>query len=119
MQTSLIGMGLLLAASPVVAQDPLAPLPEAPAQIPVSPPVAPVQPPQLPPADQPVPVQSQIVPRAQPAVQQPSVAWAPVVRPVAIPRTWRDVFAAIRAGDWAGAQTGIATLPSNVLTPVT
>jgi soluble lytic murein transglycosylase-like protein len=118
MKTSLIGMGLLLAASPVVAQDPLAPLPEAPAQIPVSPPVAPVQPPQLPPADQPVPGQSQIVPRAQPAVQQPSVAWAPVVRPVVIPRTWRDVFAAIRAGDWAGAQTGIATLPSNVLTPV-
>ena len=48
---------------------------------------------------------------------------APVTQPVTIaprlvPKDWRGVFAAIRAGDWAGAQAGIAALPDNPLKPV-
>jgi soluble lytic murein transglycosylase-like protein len=37
---------------------------------------------------------------------------------VAVPRTWREVFDAIDAGNWASAQAGIATLPPGILTPV-
>ena len=40
---------------------------------------------------------------------------APVARPLVVPRDWRGVFAAIRAGDWFGAQAGIAALPDREL----
>lgn len=55
---------------------------------------------------------------AQPVVlQRPSQP--PVPRPtLVVPRDWRGVFAAIRAGDWAGARAGIAALPPGILTPV-
>ena len=92
----------LLVAAAVAAQaapaDPLAPLPQAP---------APVQ--QRPIADQPA---------AQPVVQPPVLPQAPILRPAAIPRDWRGVFAAIRSGDWSGAQAGIATLGPSILAPV-
>jgi soluble lytic murein transglycosylase-like protein len=84
---------LLTAALAAVSQqqDPLAPLPQAQA-----------------PAPQPQPVQ-----------QPPATTVAtPPPKPVVVPRDWRGVFAAIRAGDWAGAQAGIATLPPSSLTPV-
>ncbi|HEX2804083.1 MAG TPA: lytic transglycosylase domain-containing protein [Sphingomicrobium sp.] len=52
-----------------------------------------------------------------PAPQQQGVQ--PIPTPaVVIPRDWRGVFAAIRAGNWAGAQAGIAALPPDELTPV-
>jgi len=78
-------------AQPVPAGDPLAPLPQ-------------VQAP--PPAAQPA-----VQPQAQPQVPPPQ-------RAIVIPRDWREVFAAIRAGDWGSAQAGIAVLPDDVLAPV-
>ena len=87
---SRIAMLAVLIAAPAMAQeqDPLAPVPQA-------------DPPPL----------------AQPVVTPP-VIQPVVVRPVVVPRDWAGVFAAIRAGDWAGAQAGIATLPPSVVTPV-
>jgi soluble lytic murein transglycosylase-like protein len=87
---------LAIAAAAAAAQpgDPLAPLPQPQPQPPV------VQPQQ--------PALS-----VQPPPQQP--APKPVV---AIPRTWRGVFDAIRAANWAGAQAGIDSLPPGVLTPL-
>jgi soluble lytic murein transglycosylase-like protein len=94
----------LLLVAAAVAQaapaDPLAPLP--PAQDPV-------------PVQQQAPVAAQEQPVANPTPTQPQ---APILRPQAIPRDWRGVFAAIRAGDWGGAQAGIATLPPDILTNV-
>ncbi|MEO8548054.1 MAG: lytic transglycosylase domain-containing protein [Sphingomicrobium sp.] len=46
------------------------------------------------------------------------VSPAPAPPPIPIPRDWREVFAAIRSGNWASAQAGIAVLPPNILTPV-
>ena len=87
--------------------DPLAPLPQA--QAPV---VAPAQPVVSEP--QPAVVQPQpVVVQPQPAVVQP-----PVRPPLVVPKDWRGVFAAIRSGDWAGAQAGIYALPADVLTPL-
>ncbi len=40
------------------------------------------------------------------------------VPPRAAPKDWRGVFAAIRGGDWVGAQLGIAALPDGPLKPV-
>ena len=42
----------------------------------------------------------------------------PLSQPVVVPRDWRGVFDAIRAGQWAAAQAGIAALPASPLTPV-
>ncbi|HEX2623703.1 MAG TPA: transglycosylase SLT domain-containing protein [Sphingomicrobium sp.] len=42
----------------------------------------------------------------------------PYVPPRAAPKDWQGVFAAIRAGDWLGAQLGIAALPDGPLKPV-
>lgn len=50
-----------------------------------------------------------------PPVQTPPQAPAQVV---VAPKTWRGVFDAIRSGQWAAAQAGIANLPPGVLTPV-
>jgi soluble lytic murein transglycosylase-like protein len=104
-KASLFALVFLLAASPAVAQvDPLAPLPESAIASPPPAPVVLTPPPAAPP----------------PIVQQPVVA-APRVaatKPIVIPRNWRDVFTAIRAGDWAGAQAGIAMLPPSQVTPV-
>jgi soluble lytic murein transglycosylase len=38
--------------------------------------------------------------------------------PVRMPANWGEVFSAIRAGRWAEAQLGIATLPRSSLTPL-
>jgi soluble lytic murein transglycosylase-like protein len=55
----------------------------------------------------------------QPQVlQPPPPATAPAVPAVPVPRTWREVFDAIDAGNWASAQSGIAALPPDILTPV-
>ncbi|MCL6678059.1 lytic transglycosylase domain-containing protein [Sphingomonas sp. RG327] len=79
-------------AQPVPAGDPLAPLPQV----------------QVPP------------PAAQPAAQPQAQTQVPPPPPraIVIPRDWREVFAAIRAGDWGSAQAGIAVLPDDVLAPV-
>ena len=58
----------------------------------------------------PSPVEAQVVPA-------PSVITPPQAA-VQVPRDWRGVFAAIRSGNWAAAEAGIALLPANVLTPV-
>jgi soluble lytic murein transglycosylase len=56
---------------------------------------------------------------AAPAESEPVAAPPPpVTRPLVVPRDWRGVFAAIRGGDWASAQAGIAALPDDVLQPV-
>ena len=85
-------VSLMIASAAAAAQpgDPLAPLPQAQA-----------------PAAQP-----------QPVVLQPQPATPPPPRPVIVPRDWRGVFDAIRAGNWASAQAGIASLPPGVLTAV-
>lgn len=111
---------LLLAAAAAVAaqgqpQDPLAPLPTtqpAPDQ-----PVM-VRIPEAPkPADQPNTPTFTVAP-AQPVTIFPPAASAPPVAVVRVPRDWAEVFTAIRAGRWAEAQAGIASLPNGVLTPV-
>ncbi|HYE00082.1 MAG TPA: hypothetical protein VEH84_11920, partial [Alphaproteobacteria bacterium] len=82
---------LIGAAAPAFAQDdPLAPLPtgEAPAAQPAAPTIT------------------------------PTPAPPPAARPVVVPKDWRGVFDAIRAGDWASARAGIAALPDHVLKPV-
>ncbi|WP_310468959.1 lytic transglycosylase domain-containing protein [Sphingomonas sp.] len=84
------------AASPALAQsgDPLAPLTTEP-------------------APQEAPAPTVPVPAPAPTVQLP-----PPPPVLVIPRDWRGVFSAIRAGDWRAAEAGIATLPADVLTPV-
>jgi soluble lytic murein transglycosylase-like protein len=47
-----------------------------------------------------------------------TVPQAPPAPVVAVPRDWRGVFDAIRAGQWTAAQAGIAALPPSPLTPV-
>jgi len=56
--------------------------------------------------------------QAQPAVQIPATPAPPPAPVLVVPRNWREVFAAIRARNWAGAQAGIIALPRSVLTPV-
>ena len=53
-----------------------------------------------------------------PVVLQPTPQQPPPTPSIPVPTTWRGVFDAIRAGNWAGAQAGIASLPPSVLTPV-
>ena len=55
---------------------------------------------------------------AQPVTIVPPVATPPPVAVVRVPRNWGEVFTAIRAGRWAEAQAGIASLPQDILTPV-
>ena len=103
-------LALLLATAAAVQTsqpDPLAPLPQA--QAPVPTPIQPVAAEPQPAVVQPQPV----VVQPQPAVVQP-----PVRPPLVVPKDWRGVFAAIRSGDWAGAQAGIYALPADVLTPL-
>ncbi|MFP5330423.1 MAG: transglycosylase SLT domain-containing protein, partial [Alphaproteobacteria bacterium] len=89
---------LLVAAAAAQVPDPLAPLPQAPAEQQVQPQAQPAQP-------------QQASPLAQPPQPAPP-------RPLVVPRTWREVFDAIRAGDWAAARAGIDSLPPSVLTAV-
>ena len=111
---------LLLAAAAAVAaqgqaQDPLAPLPTQPAS---DQPIM-LEVPETPrPSDQPNSAPTVTVAPAQPMTIVPPAATAPPVAVVKIPRSWSEVFAAIRAGRWTEAQAGIATLPQGTLTPV-
>ena len=84
---------LAAAAAPALAQDdPLGPLP-------------------LPEPEEAAPLEDQSLPDPVPPLQ-------PETRPVVVPKDWRGVFLAIRGGDWASAQAGIATLPNDLLKPV-
>ena len=94
MKPGLFALAALLCASPALAQDPLAPVPE----------------PSKPAALQAAPQTSQTV--------TPPVAVAPAPAPIQVPRDWRGVFTAIRSGNWRSAEAGIAVLPHHVLTPV-
>jgi soluble lytic murein transglycosylase len=111
---------LLLAAAAAVAaqgqpQDPLAPLPTQPASD--QPVMVPV--PEAPkPSDQPNTAPTFTVGPAQPVTIFPPAASPPPVAVVRVPRNWGEVFSAIRAGRWAEAQAGIASLPQDVLTPL-
>lgn len=55
-----------------------------------------------------------IIQTPEPAVPGP----LPVNRPLVVPRDWRGVFAAIRAGDWPAARAGIDALGNHPLRPV-
>ena len=86
----LLGLAIVASAASQPANDPLAPVPEG----------------------------RQASP---PAIPTPPVSQTPLPPPppvVAIPRDWRGVFDAIRAGQWAAAQAGIASLPPGSLTAV-
>jgi soluble lytic murein transglycosylase len=103
-----LSIQILLAATALATaqgsvQDPLAPLPEQPVQ--GTPVVPPTQPSAEPIIITPAP--------AGPVLAQPVPA--PILR---VPRTWAEVFDAIRGGRWAEAQAGIAVLPRGPLTPV-
>jgi len=139
-KSGLLAFGALIWSAPLLAQsapDPLAPLPANAARQPgtaqptaVYGPPAPVYSPPAPAYLQPAPAylppsatgtatlsgQQPIVPTVG-QVQAPLVPQV-AVRPVVVPRTWRGVFDAIDAGNWASAQAGIATLPPGILTPV-
>ena len=83
----------VIAATPALAQDPLAPLP-----------------PTSEPAATPTPV-----PAPAPIVAAPVSVPAPVI---VVPRDWKGVFAAIRAQNWAAASAGIGALPPGPLSQV-
>jgi len=94
----LIALLLAAAAAQPATPDPLAPLPK----------------PQVS-APQPQAVQPQAV---QPGVVLPQQS-PPLAAPAAaVPKTWREVFDAIRSSNWASAQAGIAALPRDLITPV-
>ena len=95
MKTGLLAFGALIWSTPIMAQDPLAPLTtNSPAK--------------------PVTIRA---PAATAPTTSPPVAPAPQPS-IVIPKDWRGVFDAIDAGNWASARAGIATLPQNILTPV-
>ncbi len=58
------------------------------------------------------------VPQKPPAAPPPAATAPAATPPVPVPKSWREVFDAIRAGNWASAQAGIYALPPDVLTPV-
>jgi soluble lytic murein transglycosylase len=93
----MILFGIAAAIATAAQADPLAPLQQQP------------QPQTIQPQSVTMPPQA-----AQPQLQAPP----PAVPALVVPRNWREVFAAIRSGNWAGAQAGIALLPPGVLTPV-
>ncbi len=69
------------------------------------------------------PLPTPITAQPRPVVPAPGQATTVQPQPLlpatsVVPKDWRGVFAAIRAGDWAGAQAGIYALPPDVLTPV-
>ena len=91
MKRAWLALGGLIWAAPLAAQDaadPLAPTPEA--SVPA-----------------PVPAVPSII--QQPVIVQPQVQ---------VPRDWRGVLDAIRAGNWVSAQAGIVSLPASPLAPV-
>ncbi|MEO6581564.1 MAG: lytic transglycosylase domain-containing protein, partial [Sphingomicrobium sp.] len=96
MKLPLLACVALLCADPAVAQDPLAPMDQSP------------------PAEQPNPASLPIIVVPSP----PPTVTIPVPLPIPIPRDWRGVFAAIRSGNWASAEAGIAFLPASVLSPL-
>ncbi|MEO7365054.1 MAG: lytic transglycosylase domain-containing protein [Sphingomicrobium sp.] len=98
MKIRLLACAASLCAQPALAQDPLAPIAY-----------------DLPPGDQQKPAAPPLVIVAPP---QTTTAIVPAPPPIPIPRDWRGVFAAIRSGNWASAQAGIALLPANILSPV-
>jgi soluble lytic murein transglycosylase-like protein len=121
-----LSIHLLLAAAAAVAtqgqaQDPLAPLPTQPS---VSPPAV------LVPVPNAQTTPSVVIPNAIPPAtaipQAPVTVVSPptVSQPIApvvsyrVPRSWPEVFSAIRGGRWGEAQAGIAALPQDLLTPV-
>ena len=110
MRVALFAIAALLASQPAAAQtspDPLAPISDAPddTQLQTIPTVV----------SRPQATVPTIVFAPQATVAQPA---APIVTPVRIPRDWREVFAAIRSGNWSSASAGIAVLPPSVLTPL-
>src|SRR5579884_79686 len=116
LKSGLLAFGVLISATPAIAQsaaDPLAPLPTTP---PTS--AAPMQ------AHAPsaaVNAQSDQPASAPSQPQQPIVVTQTATvpsRPITVPKDWRGVFDAIDAGQWASARAGIAALPRDVLTPV-
>lgn len=104
MKAGLFGFAAIILAVPAAAQeDPLAPLSESDAAQPSTPE----------PQQRPTPVVA-----TPPTGQAPSpnivrAAPAPVVQ---VPRSWREVFGAIRSGNWSAARAGIAVLPRGPLT---
>ena len=54
----------------------------------------------------------------EPGPPSPAPSTPPPPRPLVVPKDWRGVFSAIRGGDWAAAQAGIAALPDNILKPI-
>jgi soluble lytic murein transglycosylase len=103
LKARLLAFAALLCAQPAFAQDPLAPISEPPKPTAPSPAPGQVTP----------PAPTVIVPpiaTAQPAIPAPP--------PIPIPHNWREVFAAIRSGNWASADAGIAVLAPTVLSPV-
>jgi len=96
----LLACAALLGAHPAFAQDPLAPISDQ---------TAPTEQPQ------PTPPPAPIVVAPPPTTV---VSPVPAPPPIPIPHDWREVFAAIRSGNWASAEVGIALLPPNILSPV-
>ncbi|MEQ7872706.1 lytic transglycosylase domain-containing protein [Sphingomonas sp. ASV193] len=70
-----------------------------------------VDPDPLAPTDQPADQPLETTPVAPPTATQPTPT-------VVAPRDWAGEFAAIRGGNWAAAQLGLATLPDGPLKPV-
>ena len=97
MNARLLGLAAAALAVPAAAQDPLAPLPaeQSAVEEPATPPAA-----------------------APPAASEPQPPPPPAQPVVQVPRDWRELFAAIRSGNWPAARAGIAALPPGPLTAV-
>ncbi len=113
MKSGVIAFGSLIWAAPLFAQaspDPLAPISSAPS----------VQQGATPAATAPASQSPVTSPAPSPSPQQPIVVTqaAPTPPTIYVPTSWRGVFDAIDAGNWASARAGIAALPRSVLTPV-
>ncbi|QNN65859.1 lytic transglycosylase domain-containing protein [Sphingomonas rhizophila] len=97
------------------AEDPLAPIDTQMPQDTLAPqPAKPVPAP----TPAPTPAPSIVPPVVAPTPEQEAGSIHPYVPPRVAPKDWKGVFAAIRTGDWLGAQLGIAALPDGPLKPV-
>jgi soluble lytic murein transglycosylase len=89
MRRSLLILALLSGAASAQGVDPLAPAPDN---------------------DPDAPILTTPTPLPPPSV--------PVAKPLVVPKNWREVFTAIRTGDWPAAQAGIDALGNHPLRPV-
>lgn len=64
------------------------------------------------------PPEDPLAPIDEPHEAEPVKPEVPAPAPLVVPKSWPEVFSAIRNGQWAAASAGIAALPRSPLTPL-